>query len=180
MRACKTTSPPRVGLESGSIPNPNDLLDDDIFDDGVVFLPILEEETRNVFIELSSDHEVQVSSDPIPHKIDHVVTFQGHSIYKSTLVSEMNGNPYLSKDRLTRMKNSIYFYNLDDYLAVALSTTSLLLGLGSDVGVYFKDSRGFGTSSTVMAAKKRMRGTPIAVNRGVENSIFYKKKLHLV
>ena len=95
---------PEVGLESGSIPNPNDLLEDDIFDDGVVCLPVLEEETRNVFIELLSDHEVQVSSDPIPHKIDHVVTFQGHSIYKSTLVSQMNGNPYVYKDRLTRMK----------------------------------------------------------------------------
>jgi hypothetical protein len=42
---------PEVGLESWSIPNPNNLLEDDIFDDGVVCLPVLEEKTRNVFIE---------------------------------------------------------------------------------------------------------------------------------
>ena len=85
----------------------------------------------------------------------------------------MNENPYLSEDRLTRMKNSIYFDNSDDYLDVASSTTSILLGLGSDVGVYFKVSRGSGTSSTVMAAKKRTRGRPAVVNRGVENGMFY-------
>ena len=95
-----------------------------------------------MFNELLSDHEVQVSSGPIPHKIDRVVIFQGHSTYKSTLVSQMNGNPYLSKERLTMMKNSIYFNNSDDYLVAASSTTSMLLGLGSDVGVYFKDCRG--------------------------------------
>ena len=83
-----------------------------------------------MFIELLSDHKVQVSSDPIPHNIDLVVTFQGRSIYKSTLVRKMNGNPYLSKDKLTRMKNSIYSNNIDDYLVVALSTTSMLLDLG--------------------------------------------------
>lgn len=126
-----------------------------------------------MFMELLSDHEVQVSSDPIPHKINPVVTFQGHCIYKSTLISQMNGNPYVSKDRLTRMKNSIYFNNSDDYLAAASSTTSMLLGLGSDVGVYFKDSREHGTSSTVMAAKKRTRGRHVAVNRGVDNGMFY-------
>jgi hypothetical protein len=85
----------------------------------------------------------------------------------------MNGNPYLSKDILTRMKNSIYFNNSDDYLAVASSTTSMLFGLGSDSGVYFKDSKGSRTSSTVMATKKMTRVTPATVNHGVDNGMFY-------
>ena len=111
-----------------------------------------------MFIEFLSDHKVQVSSDPIPHKIDHVDTFQGHSIYKSTLVSQMNGNPYLSKDRLIRLNNDIYFNNSNGYIVVASSATSMLFGLGSVVGVYLinrEDSRGYGPSSTVKVAKKR-------------------------
>ena len=81
----------------------------------------------------------KVSSSPPSSKVLPIVTFQGHSIYKSTLVSQLNGIPYLSKDRLTRMNNVIYFNNSHDYLAAFSSTTSMLLGLGSDVGVYFKD-----------------------------------------
>lgn len=130
--------------------------------------------------EFLSDHEVQVSFDPIPHKIVLVVTFQGHSIYKSTFVSQLNGNPYLSKDKLTRMQNSIYFINSDDYLTAASLTTSMLLGLGFDLGVYFKDSRGPTTSSTVMIAKIKTRDRPIAVNRGVNNMMLYIGKVQKI
>ena len=70
------------------------------------------------------------------------------------------------------MKNSIYFNNSDDYLAVASSTTSMLLGLGSDVGVYFKDERGSSTLSAVRVAKTRKRGRPAIVNTGSKNGIF--------
>jgi hypothetical protein len=61
----------------------------------------------------------------------------GKSVYKSTLVNELNGNPFLSKDKLTRIRNSIYFNNADDYLSVASSTSTCLLGLGSHCGVHF-------------------------------------------
>jgi hypothetical protein len=33
-------------------------------------------------------------------KISPVVEFNGHHIYKATLVSQLNANPFLSKDRL--------------------------------------------------------------------------------
>ena len=132
---------PDFEVETWVHSNPNEVLEDDIDGDDLATLPALEEETQHVLLELLSKHKLQVSNYPPSLKVLHVVTFKGHSIYKSTLVSQLNGNPYLSKDRLTRMKNSIYFNNFDDYLAASSSTTSMLLGLGSDVGVYFRHAR---------------------------------------
>jgi len=126
-----------------------------------------------VFVKLLSDYEAQVFANPNLLKIILVVEYQGHSIYKSTLVSQLNGNPYLSKDRIMRMKNSIYFKNSDDYLVATLSTTSMLLNLGSNVGVYFKDMWGNQTSSTIKTTKNRTLGKSIAINSGVENKTFY-------
>ena len=79
----------------------------------------------------------------------------------------------MSKDKLTKMKNSIYFNNSDDYLSTTSSSTSMLLGLESDVGIYFKDMRGSETSSAIRAAKKRTCGRSIAINSRVENWMFY-------
>jgi len=156
-----------------SIPNPNEVLEDDIGDDDDTCLPELEEEPRRVFVEIQNDQELQVSSNSEPDKVLPVVTCEGHSIYKSTLVSQVNGNPYLSKDRLTRMKNSIYFNNSDNYLAAASSTTSMLLGLDCDCGMYFKDEQGNASSTTVRGATKRKRGRPAAINSGDVQDIFF-------
>lgn len=166
-------SGPEEGVQTVSNSNPDDVLEADLEGDDGTCLSQLEEETKNVFAEVINDHEVQVSSSSQPAKILPVVTYEGHSIYKSTLVSQLNGNPYLSKDRLTRMKNSIYFNNSDDYLAAASSTSSMLLGLGCDVGVYFKDGRGTANSSALTAARKRKRGRPAVVNSGANKGIFY-------
>ena len=157
--------------ETGSNSNPNVVLEDDLEREDLPSLPALEEETRQVIRELLSEQEVQISSNESSVKVVRAVTYEGHSIYKSTLVSQLNGNLYLSKDRLTRMKNSIYFNNADDYLAASSSTSSMLLCLGSDVGVYFKDMCGVG--STVRAAQKRSKGRPVAVNSGLTNRMFY-------
>ena len=97
----------------------------------------------------------QVPTTLVQQKISSIVTYEGHSIYKSTLVSQLNGNPFLSKDRLTRVRNSIYFNNNDDYLTATSSSTTMLLGLGSDVGVYFKQRTSTMLTSAVKAAQKR-------------------------
>lgn len=73
---------PKNGLDSRSISNPNDVHENDLVNDGVLCLPALEDETRIEPRKMLSDHEVQIFSDPILHKIVHIVTFQGHSIYK--------------------------------------------------------------------------------------------------
>jgi hypothetical protein len=74
-------------------------------------------------------------------------------VYKSTLVNELNGNPFLSKDRLTRIRNSIYFNNSEDYLSAATSNSTCLLGLGSDCGVFFVESQSRTVGSAAKAAK---------------------------
>ena len=77
-------------------------------------------------------------SNTIPKdKVIPFVEFTRHKIFKSTLVSQLNSNPFLSKDRLTRIRNSIYFNNLDDYINASSSTETMLLELGMDCGVYF-------------------------------------------
>jgi hypothetical protein len=78
-------------------------------------------------------------------------------VYKSTLVNELNGNPFLSKDRLTRIRNSIYFNNSEDYLSAATSNSTCLLGLGSDCGVFFVESQSHAVESAAKAAKSRSR-----------------------
>jgi len=48
---------PRSGLGTGSIPNPNEVLEDELLDDDDTPLEELEDETRSVFVQLLSDHE---------------------------------------------------------------------------------------------------------------------------
>lgn len=67
------------------------------------------------------------------------VSFKGVQIYKSTLVSELVGNPHLSKDRLTRVKQSIYFNNLVDKPTVREGAATMFMTVGSDCGVFFVD-----------------------------------------
>ena len=160
-----------TGIHSGSSSNPDDLLEDDLASNNETQLQVLQDDTRNVFVEFINDHEEQMSSACTSSKIIPVVTYDGHAMYKSTLVGQLNGNLYLSKDRLTRIKNSIYFNNADDYDGVASSTTTMFMGLESDVGVYFNNLRTTGGSST-RSDKRGKRGRPSPTNCGVDNGIF--------
>jgi len=73
------------------------------------------------------------------------------------LVGQLNGTPFLSKDRLTRVKKSICFNNSEDYLNAAQCSDTCFVGIGSDVGVYFVQRSTITRPSTVAAAKKRGR-----------------------
>ncbi|KAL3696831.1 hypothetical protein R1sor_010907 [Riccia sorocarpa] len=75
-------------------------------EDGLDDLALLGHETRHIMSEIL--HQVE-SGEEEPIKFDPMVVYDGHSIYKATLVSQLVGNPTLSKDRLTRIKQSIYF-----------------------------------------------------------------------
>ena len=109
----------------------------DIVEDGASNLLVLESETRNAMSEMLNLEEPQVSTALSIDKVTPFVEYDGHNIYKSTLVSQLNVNHFLSKDRLTKVKNSIYFNNVDDYINASSSTEKNLLGLGMDCGVYF-------------------------------------------
>ena len=90
-------------------------------------------------------------------KIKPTISFLEKVIFKSTLVSKLNGNLFLSKDRLTRIKNSIYFNHVEDYLHAVQSSSICLLTLGSDCGVYFVQSSNFNMSLPIRAALKQNR-----------------------
>ena len=66
----------------------------------------LQSELRHVFNDVLDEHEScqVVSKSVLPY-----VEFEGAKIYKSNFVSQLNGNPTLSKDRLTRIKSDIIY-----------------------------------------------------------------------
>ena len=87
-------------------------------DDREKNLRLDEEECRDAILQVLGWVE---PSPPMPstrhnhvQKIDPVVEYKVRAIYKSTLVGELNGNPFSSKNRLTRIENSIYFNNAKD------------------------------------------------------------------
>jgi hypothetical protein len=118
-------------------PQMGDSIEDDVVDDGLQLSTLVEEETRDVITDLLNQAEDQVTSVQRTEKILPTVEVDGHSIYKSTLVSQLNGNVFLSKDRLARIKHSIHFNNHDNCLQARSSCGSSLLTIGSDCGVHF-------------------------------------------
>ena len=100
-------------------------------------LVVLQAEAVDAVIQMLDLEEPQVCCALPAEKVIPFVEYGGHHIYKSTLVSQLNANPFLSKDRLARVKNSIYFNNFDDYISAGSLQETMLLGLGMDCGVYF-------------------------------------------
>ena len=133
-------------------------LKNDVFNDGLNATIVIEGEVRDAIFDMLGSHEDQPQSIPCPSQVHPIVQFSGHIIYKSTLVSQLNGNGFLSKDRLTRVKHSMYFNNHDDYVTAAASFSTCLVGIGSDCGVFFVQHNTTGLSSTIRLAKKRKRG----------------------
>ena len=131
-----------------------------IVDDDFPILFVLEVEAQDVVSDVLNLEEPQISNALPSDKVIPYVQYGGHNIYKSTLVSQLNANPFLSKDRLTRVKNSIYFNNFDDYISASSSTDTMLLGLGMDCRVYFMQRSTTRISSSVKTAVRRSRGRP--------------------
>ncbi|KAL3687718.1 hypothetical protein R1sor_014027 [Riccia sorocarpa] len=96
-------------------------------DDGADDLAVAGHETMHIMSEVF--HEVKM--------FDPMVSYDGHSIYKATLVSQLVGNPTLSKDRLTMIKQSIYFNGVKQKPRVD-GVPVCILDIGSDCVVFFK------------------------------------------
>lgn len=122
-------------------------------------LRVAEEECKDAISQMlacvESSQPVVTNLSTTEPKVELVVEYQGKAIFKSTLVAELNGNPFLSKDRLTRIKSSIYFNNGEEYLSTANSSTTYFLGLGSDCGVLFVQSSNINQSFAIMVAQRR-------------------------
>ncbi|KAL3702081.1 hypothetical protein R1sor_020103 [Riccia sorocarpa] len=113
------------------VPDPDPEVDDG--DDGADDLSVVGHETRHVMAEVLQQVQAEGAS---VRKYDPMVVYEGHNIYKATLVSQLLGNPTLSKDRLTRIKQSIYFNGVkpkprQDGVPVCI------MDIGSDCAVLF-------------------------------------------
>ncbi|KAL3676221.1 hypothetical protein R1sor_026169 [Riccia sorocarpa] len=74
-------------------------------EDVVNDLAVVGHETRHVMSEILQE----ASDEEVVKKFDPMVVYDGHAIYKATLVSQLVGNPTLSKDLRNLIKQSIYF-----------------------------------------------------------------------
>ena len=118
-------------------PQMGDSIEDDVVDDGLQLSTLVEEETHNVIADLLNKAEDQVTSVHRTIKILPTKGVDGHYIYKSTFVSQLNGIDFLSKDELAKIKHSIQFNNHDNCLMARSSRGSSLLYIGSNCGVHF-------------------------------------------
>ena len=95
----------------------------------------LQSELRHALDVLIDEHEnVEMPSQSNVKSIVAYVEVGESRIFKSTLVSQLNGNPTLSKDRLTWIKVGI-LYMKPKLLTAANHDT--MLNLGCDCGVCF-------------------------------------------
>ena len=99
-------------------------------------LPIIEDETWHVISNILDFEEVNGGSNIVVVKVMMLVKYDGHQIFKVTLVSQLNTNIFWSKDRLTEVKKSIYFNNIVDYINTSSLPSSMSVGLGYDVGIF--------------------------------------------
>jgi hypothetical protein len=144
-----------ASVDAEEDPQMKDSIKEEVVDDSLQHTILLEEETRDVITDLHNRAENQVTPVQRAGKIVPTMEFGGHSIYKSTLVSQLNGNVFLSKDRLARIKHSIQFNNHDNCLQSGSSSRSSLLCIGSECGVHFVQRSTTRLLSTVRPATKK-------------------------
>ena len=118
-------------------------------------LTALELKAQEAISNMLDDHKLHVGSNDVPTNVNLIVEYSENTTFKSTLVSELNRNSFLSKDRLTYVRNSIYFNNVDDYLSAANSSSTYLLGLESDCAVFMMQRVSTRQSSASKVAGKQ-------------------------
>ena len=84
-------------------------------------------------------------------------------VYKSTLVSDLNGNPTLSKDQLTRVRSASYF-SLEEKV---IDRGGSWLGIGSDCAIFFE------THGVEENAQCKRKGKPNKTSHGVQKGQWY-------
>ena len=95
--------------------------------DDVNPIVLAEMKTWDVLAEMLSTHENQVVYELALLKVIPVMEYGGHQILEATLVSQLNANPFLSKNMLIRVRNYMYFNNSDDCLSATSSSPLPLL-----------------------------------------------------
>ncbi|KAL3693735.1 hypothetical protein R1sor_007386 [Riccia sorocarpa] len=99
-------------------------------------LPFVGHETRHVMTEVLNE----VLSTESTSKVDPMMSHEGHPVYKASLVSLLVGNPTPSKDRLSRIKQTIFFNGVKPKVRVP-GVPVVILDVGSDCAVLFDSAR---------------------------------------
>ncbi|KAL2631094.1 hypothetical protein R1flu_015780 [Riccia fluitans] len=73
---------------------------------------------------------------PTKKKVDLMVFYEGHQMYKASLVSLLVGNPTSLKDCLTRIKQSVYLNGMKPKSRVD-GVQVCIMDIGSDCMVLF-------------------------------------------
>ncbi|KAL2650046.1 hypothetical protein R1flu_018174 [Riccia fluitans] len=97
-------------------------------------LKVYGHEARHVMSETMST--VLMEHAPTNRKVDPMVAYEDHEMYKASLVSLLVGNPTLSKDHLTRIKQSVYFNDVKPKPRVD-GVLVCIMDVGSDCVVLF-------------------------------------------
>ncbi|KAL3678685.1 hypothetical protein R1sor_021641 [Riccia sorocarpa] len=100
---------------------------------------------------------------PIPGK-------NGEYIWKARLVSQLNGNPFLSKDHLQRVTGAEnQYYNVEELARLKPNPNVINLTCGMDVAVLF--GREVKSNNKVLT---RRGGTPVEVSKKASNITFWE------
>ncbi|KAL3680273.1 hypothetical protein R1sor_023229 [Riccia sorocarpa] len=100
---------------------------------------------------------------PIPGK-------NGEYIWKARLVSQLNGNPFLSKDRLQRVTGAgNQYYNVEELARLKADPNVIHLTCGMDVAVLFE--REVKSNNKVLTRRGR---TPVEVSKQASNITFWE------
>ncbi|KAL2621663.1 hypothetical protein R1flu_001868 [Riccia fluitans] len=97
-------------------------------------LEVYEHEARHVMSKTMST--LLMEHAPTNRKVDPMVSYEGHEMYKASLVSLLVGNPILSKDCLTRIKQSVYFNGVKPKPRVD-GVPVCIMDIGSDCAMLF-------------------------------------------
>ena len=114
----------------------------------------LQNKLRHVLDVLIDEHEIVKMPSRSHESIVAYVEARESRIFKSTLVCQLNGNPTLFKDQLTRIKVGILYMKPSKLLSTANLDT--MLNLGCDCGVCMN-------THEARIVKKKRRGMPIKV-----------------
>ena len=94
-------------------------------------LPIIEDEPSHVTPNVLDCEEVFGESSPTILRVMPAMEYDGHQIFKATLISLLNADLLLSKDMLLEVKNSNYSNNNDG--CINASSCSLPCWLDEDM-----------------------------------------------
>ena len=130
----------RAEIEEGN-GNLEGVLEDEVVEEIVFPLPIIEDETWPIISNMLDYEEVFGESSTTVVKVMLALEYDKHQIFKVALVSQLNANVLLSKDRFTHVKISIFFKNNNDYISASSLPTPMLVRLGSNLGIFLYPTR---------------------------------------